>query len=85
MFAEPIHFWRAEYHSRHFQFEAFGPTHDVAAFALRLLLERHAAQYQAAPEWVGEVMAEVEADEMVRQLQFGAGYRDGELVCEIPA
>jgi len=79
---EPIHFWRAEHHSRHFMFEAFGASRAGALRALGVLLRRHAEQYGAADGWAESALREADSDDMVRQLQFGAGYRDGEKVTE---
>jgi hypothetical protein len=58
--------------SRHFTFEGVGRTRQEALTRLQHALERHAEQYQLAPDWVPEMLA---SEPLMRVLTPG-GYRD---------
>jgi len=67
-----MEFWRAEYTSRSFEFEAFGPTEGEAYRNLIDTLHAHAAQLDLKPEWFY-------ADDIyVYAVRFGLGNRDRE-------
>lgn len=65
-------FWRAEYVSAHFEFEAYGETEYAAVSALNAALRRHAKQYGCAPGWYAK------DDLYAYQVRLGGGYRDKE-------
>lgn len=67
-------FWQARYESRHFHFEAYGPTKEEAIQVLRRGLSVHARQYDCEPDWFEEYF---EDNLMVLEISLGAAYRDG--------
>jgi hypothetical protein len=65
----------AYFDSRNFSFDAIGKTKQDAISALTAGLNAHAEQYGLDKDWV-----DVDEEIYVRQIQFGAAYRDRDLI-----
>lgn len=62
--------WKAEFSSRHFDFEAYGNTKLGACEALKLGLKRHAKQTKIPSDWFEE------SDIIVNEFKVGCAYCD---------
>jgi hypothetical protein len=72
MAAPKVTFWRAEYTSKSFEFEAYGASEADAVTALKVALRRHGEQYGCKRDWY------YRDDLFAYPVRIGGGYRDKE-------
>lgn len=70
--------FRASMETPNFSFEAYGASHELAIYALKAGLQRHALQYNLEKDWY------TDDDITCNEVHFGNCYRDGEPITSVP-